>query len=101
MFGELTLHLINWLANKSLEGGVCWERKSHLITTIVNESLQVQFLTSCSFSGQEAWRLLTICSPSGEELYRLTENAAAADVLPVRPIVDKLFLTAASLSQVN
>jgi hypothetical protein len=101
MFGELTLHFINWLANESLEGSVCWQRKSCLITAIVNQSVQVQFLTSCSFTGQEVWRLLTICSPSGEELYRLTENAAATDLLAVRHFVDKLFLSAASLSQVN
>jgi hypothetical protein len=100
--GELTIEFISWLAAKSLEGRIFWERGPHLITTTVtDESVMVQFVTSLSVTGEEAWRLLTICDPTGEELFRVTEASATVDTLPVDRAVDMLFFAAATSSRIQ
>lgn len=101
MFGELTLDFIHWLAAKSREGYIAWERRPNMITAVVDRWMLVQFLTSRSLDGEEVWRLFTIFSPSGEELYRATHGSATTDALPVRSFVDTLFSTAVTLSQIN
>jgi len=100
--GEFTIDFISWLAAKSLEGRIFWERGPHLITaTVTDQSVMVQFVTSRSVTGEEAWRLLTICDPNGQELYRVTEASATADMLPVDRAVDMLFFAAATSSRVQ
>ena len=100
--GELTIEFISWLAESSLEGRIFWERGPNLISaTVTNESVLVQFVTSLSVAGEEAWRLLTICDPTGEELCRITEASATVDILPVDRAVDMLFFAAATSSRVQ
>ena len=101
MHGEFTLEFMNWIATRSLEGGIHWERKAHLITAVISESVQVQFLTAPSTEGGDVWHLLTISAPSGREVYRVSQSAAAIDDVNVRPIVDKLFLAATTVSWIN
>ena len=99
---ELTVGFISWLAARSLEGRIFWERGPHLIsTTVTDQSVMVQFVTSLSVTGEEAWRLLTICDPTGGELYRVTEASAAVDTWSVDRAVDMLFFAAATSSRVQ
>lgn len=96
-----TIDFIHWLTQKTTQARVFWERRPHMITATLRNCLLVQFVTSVTTAGEEAWRLFTICDAEGLELYRVTDIRAANDPAPVAPAVDTLFLVAASLCHIH
>lgn len=96
-----TIDFIHWLAEKTAQARVFWERRPHMITATLRNCLLVQFVTSVTTAGEEAWRLFIICDAEGLEIYRVTDDRAANDPAPVAPAVDTLFLVAISLCNVH
>jgi hypothetical protein len=96
-----TIDFIRWLTQKTTQARIFWERRPHMVTATLRNCLLVQFVTSVTTAGEEAWRLFIICDADGLELYRVTDIHAANDPAPVAPAVDSLFLVAISLCHVH
>ena len=96
-----SLDFIRWLAEKTAQAYLVWERRPNLISAALPERVLAQFVTSVTDEGNQAWRLFTIRDTNGEELYRMTSRSAACEPLTVALAIDKLFSAAMALSLVN
>jgi hypothetical protein len=94
------MEFVNWLFARTLQHRVFWERRPHMVLATL-DSLQVQFVTSFSTNGEEAWRLFVICDNEGEQVYRATDTSAANGSLPTAPLIDSLFIAATEQTRTN
>jgi hypothetical protein len=95
------IDFINWLTTRTVEGRLLWERRPNMVTTTLQGSLLVQFVTSVCENDTEAWRLFTVCNGQGDEVYRVTDLTANNGVPPDAPAIDGLFLAAIGVSRVH